>query len=796
MLTLPGLLRNFLKGNRPYVLFLVLLNLFFFGDVLFTDKTFFYRDIGNFHHPLRKLVTEAYSRGEWPLWNPYVQFGQPLLANPNAMAVYPTQILFHVLPFAFAFDLNLVLHCLLGGLGAFFLARALNLSPLAALAAAVAYNFNGVILSLINVPLLAAIGSLFPWLALLLQRIIRRPSPANLAGFSALFGLLLLLLEPLTTYAVCLFLVPFGLYSFLVRPAGASSWRIGVGLLVAVVSGFCLAAVQILPTLELFQNSSREKGLPFESVSSWSVHPFSLAQMLFPHVWKDTFALTGGQSSSPFGFFGTLDTYIVSCYAGLACLMLALLALFFSKHRALTWILFSVSVVALVLALGQYTPAYSLLFHYLPPFRLGRYPAKYLLTTALCLSLLTGLGVDLLAQLKTRLRESGGRSRLILFVLSLAAVLIGSGLLSGAWLWEAAGFRVVDNVIKMTYHGEAVDLSQALLRHSILYLWLVLAAGLLIVFFASTGRPRRASWVPILATLLIFLDLLSNHLVNPLIPSDVYAVSPVAEWLVSQTPTERMSRVYHLTARESPYRILGKTDSFIWNFVFRRLTAAPYTAVDHHVQYSSFMPIDRLETLASELIDSQLRQTQDLGRKLDYLARLNTGFILSMNPVRAPQLEEQASFDLNSDRSLHIYRLRSAVPRAYLSGAPANLAPGSYSFDPEESSSQPAEVKTYQAGVVHLTAAPRKPSMLVLLDSYYPGWRVWVDGSEKKIEIVNRGFRGVRIEAGKHEVTFRYDPDSFRYGLAITLSTIAAWVLALIFAYWPRRREIKEQGAL
>jgi hypothetical protein len=72
---------------------LACLNVAFFAEVLFTNRTFFVRDVSTFHYPLKKLVTEAYARGEWPLWNPYIQMGQPLLANPNSMAVYPGQLL-------------------------------------------------------------------------------------------------------------------------------------------------------------------------------------------------------------------------------------------------------------------------------------------------------------------------------------------------------------------------------------------------------------------------------------------------------------------------------------------------------------------------------------------------------------------------------------------------------------------------------------------------------------------------------------------------------------------------------
>src|SRR5437867_13425568 len=120
-------IHRILKTDAFWVLLLVLLNVGFFSDALFTNKTFFVRDVSFFHYPLKRLVTEAYTNGQWPLWNPYIQLGQPLLANPNAMALYPTQILFQILPFQIAFDLHFVLHCLLAGIAAFHLGRTLGL---------------------------------------------------------------------------------------------------------------------------------------------------------------------------------------------------------------------------------------------------------------------------------------------------------------------------------------------------------------------------------------------------------------------------------------------------------------------------------------------------------------------------------------------------------------------------------------------------------------------------------------------------------------------------------------------
>jgi hypothetical protein len=68
--------------------------------------------------------------------------------------------------------------------------------------------------------------------------------------------------------------------------------------------------------------------------------------------------------------------------------------------------------------------------------------------------------------------------------------------------------------------------------------------------------------------------------------------------------------------------------------------------------------------------------------------------------------------------------------------------------------------------------------MLVLLDNYYPGWRVTdaVTGRRLPMHRVNMTFRGVPLPDTSREVRFRYEPASFRLGLYLAL--LAAMVLA------------------
>ena len=62
--------------------------------------------------------------------------------------------------------------------------------------------------------------------------------------------------------------------------------------------------------------------------------------------------------------------------------------------------------------------------------------------------------------------------------------------------------------------------------------------------------------------------------------------------------------------------------------------------------------------------------------------------------------------------------------------------------------------------------------MVVLSDTYYPGWKVEVDGKPAKIYEVNLAMRGVFVPQGRHEVEYRYRPASVYAGAAMTLASV------------------------
>ena len=83
--------------------------------------------------------------------------------------------------------------------------------------------------------------------------------------------------------------------------------------------------------------------------------------------------------------------------------------------------------------------------------------------------------------------------------------------------------------------------------------------------------------------------------------------------------------------------------------------------------------------------------------------------------------------------------------------------------------------------VVRASAEDR--SLLVLADTWFPGWRAKVDGHDAEIVRTDQLLRGVVIGPGAHTVEFAYVPTSWRIGWIVSLLT----AVALALAVWRRR---------
>ncbi len=782
---------RFFSKDWHWAFLLVLLNLLLFGDALFTDQTFYFRDVSFFHYPLKKLVTEAYASGEWPLWNPYIQLGQPLLANPNTMALYPTQLLFQLLPFQVAFEVHFVLHCILGGIATFYLARNLEFSRSGAFVAAAIYNFSGVTLSFVNLFNILPVVTFLPLLTLTLIKLLQGATAARLLLTSVVFATFGLLLEPLSCLAIALFLMFFLAAYFCfsgkvkLRAPAALGW-----ISLVIISAILYAAIQILPTLELIQSSGRRGGLDFQTVSGWSLHPINLLQVIFPRVFGDFFKLTRNGSWAA-AFFENREPYLLSCYVGVFSLLLALLGLLLSERRWMSRTLALVALLALLLASGKYGSVYEQLFKFCPLFRYGRYPVKYLLTFNFSLALLAGYGMHRIIELrkagqwKDYLKRPGVVGCLIFLGIAFAVSVVTIGKMG-------AQANNPEAVLLFSYEGKALEVPRPIIVAALQSLQLQLGALAVFLALSWVGKVRTSIVTASAVVLLLFDFGIHDYWINPLVHSELYDPAPAALYFQERTRTSPPFRIYKLAnegLQEDPLT-LGESNSIVWNYFYRKLTLTQFLSAKEHVSFAVFQPVDRLETIPSQQIYLELASVKAQEEKLRFLAGLNVGYVLATRNVESPLLTLESTFPVNSPEPLRVYRLSNPIPRVFLTDSQGQadkqlsfqdqLSVEGNAGNRENSSQESAQVVSYRPNQVDIETESPRNRLLVLLDSYYPGWKATIDGTAVPVIAANFVYRAIELPHGRHRVTFQYASPPFTLGAWISGSSILAWIVTCV----------------
>jgi hypothetical protein len=99
-----------------------------------------------------------------------------------------------------------------------------------------------------------------------------------------------------------------------------------------------------------------------------------------------------------------------------------------------------------------------------------------------------------------------------------------------------------------------------------------------------------------------------------------------------------------------------------------------------------------------------------------------------------------------------------------------------------------AHMTVDRATEVVIEAYSTQGGLLVLADTYYPGWKTTINGVKTPIMRVNLMHRGVLIPPGKQTVTFRYQPWTVRWGIILSLIGFLS-LLSLICYFYKNTKE-------
>jgi len=303
---------------------------------------------------------------------------------------------------------------------------------------------------------------------------------------------------------------------------------------------------------------------------------------------------------------------------------------------------------------------------------------------------------------------------------------------------------------------------------------------------------RRRGWMSLFLPAFIFVDLFANNAgLNATAPAAVYEYeSPVVRELKSD---RGVFRVYSPILKTQQL-LLGEREEGLFEWASDFLvgeTSLPYGIFKVHG--GGTLRILEMEFLASVAGDPNVRP-EVRERLLDVM---NVAY--EIEPA-APGHEVIYG---GASREVRLVKRESALPRAYVVGRvevvpdPALRASRlvDASFDPrgavileaapgegwmaegEKELEWSVENVSYELNSVSMDVSLDGYGMVVVSDTYFPGWVAEVDGNAAEVYRANVAFRAVALEPGEHKVEMRYEPESFRVGLWISCLTVVALVL-------------------
>lgn len=769
------------------------------------------RDLSVFFIPPRLLWLEILRGGEFPLWNPYALLGHPLFATLQPGILYPVNILLLVLPFDLAFNWTIIIHFPLAGVFTFLLLRELKASHSGAFTGSIVLMLSGYLFSLHNV-----MSTLFSvtWIPLALLFFLRAVRVVSYP-YAVMTGVTLAVMflgGGIESLFACFMLLGFMamLPSVLDIDGGAGTAAVKKRFALLAVSAavfLILSAVQLLPFLELASQSTRAGGLQFFEATTWSFHPKDFIQFFLP---------------DPFGYFSSDEKYwsnqswIKTVYTGTLPFLMSVF--FFRKYgkNALPFAL--TALFFLSLSMGRNNPVYYYLFSWAPVFNKIRYPVKFLFITVLFLSIASGLGMD---SVRKAFEEKGVFQRRFVLglVITATACACAFGLMhfynDGIRAWLAAngvdhpGWNYAYINIFNTKRG----------------LFFLIISALALFFSFNSARIRR--FLPHALILILAVDLFFAHVgYYRFMDSEAYhRKGHVLEFLSKEqglfrafvTPVTNKDSLELDGNEELDQKILKSID-------LNKERLMGYN-LEHKVFDSGGLEVMRRGDYTGLFTLISTQPKIDSTKLLDLF---NIRYIVSIPKIESPGYKLRAVLGAGGKdlagyedlKTIKVYENGNSLPRFFIASDWKIVKDReeysktflSKSFDPGATvllekapwPGQPTgkqglggevEVTAYRNNSIDLKVKTDGPGILVASESWYPGWKVFVDGVEKELLRADQVLRGVPLEKGEHIVRFIYDPLSFKAGFIITGAGMIILLISGIF-YGFRTKRRRQAPAL
>jgi hypothetical protein len=696
-------------------------------------------DLVTSFYPYRTLAARAVREGTLPLWNPYMLSGAPFLANSQSALFYPGNFFYYILSVPIAWSIGFFVRRVLAVLFTTLFLRRAGATGAGAIAGGLIFAFCGFLTAWQG----QAMSDAAVWLPLMCYSVMRlhdEPEAFSmiLAAFS--FSMPVLAGHPETAAHLTLTAIAFAVFVWIRAPRFAFVKAFTISGLLAVG----LAAVQILPTVEWLKYIHHSFKDPWPAVPLWSIVGLVSRDIVRA---KNSAGLLMPEHAS---------------YIAMMAFVAAPLAFFRKSSRGLA-LFFGIWTVVVFSEAFSIGPVHWIVQHI--SFLNMLKNSRLLLVASFGLSVLAGLGISAVQE------WHGTRSRRSVWGAVLAAT-----------LGSAMAFVLI-------YLIHRVPVQEIIEFHRLPRFSLFLLVGSFTLVCARLATGLRPQLFAALTLSLVAADVasLSYGAISFTRPRDVFPRIELFDRLPRQS-TE-------------PYRVTQVGYAYGTNFELM---------YGHRAVGGYELPLERLKTFLKDVsrdeMDSVMLTPNGILEKQDRrLDMLNARYIIvsEWDPRFKDFRQQPERFRfLYSYGDTDVYENLKAFPPAYLvpvSGVEV-IPDGTLQlerlkdvrFNPERSVivSEPPPAPFAAGPPPPVITTPKTewtarrvndfeldvnafaPSVLVISQIHYPGWKAYIDGSPVPVTRANYAFPAIFISSGPHHVRFSFEPWTFKAGLSITVLTL------------------------
>ncbi|HYK08738.1 MAG TPA: hypothetical protein VEW42_04550 [Candidatus Eisenbacteria bacterium] len=710
----------------PY-LFLAVLLIGIFWQVFFKGYVFIAGDNFHLNIPLKYFFVDAFTHGYFPFWNPYMLGGMPFAAVLNLSVFNWLNVLYFIFPVPRALTIQAIIDLFLIGSFQFILLRSKNVSKTVSLIGGVCFMLSGTVFVFTDHIAILDPIIYIPIIFLLMGYFFERRKLRFL--FLSIFIQFLQILSghPQITYYTMLF-VSF----YILSQHKLLLWKRIQYCIMYILFSVGLASFQLIPFIELILHSNRPVGsLSYATSGSFDIahlitifFPTFFGTKLFGNWWGSQTMLTG--------------------YIGVASMLLLYLGIKYAQFREKSFYLFAL-VLSFLLSLGKFGLIYFLFYYFVPGWSSFRSPLDLLIFTTFFATLFVAQGVQVVLK-KPNISQVFDKKiiavSICICILSLVLILVTNFSMSWTRLFIFLSTIHMPFVNKILFYDVSkIQIVMNCIDGNIFVFFLLFLLTQILLWKFSRKKIFAYVLLVLISLNLVFVD----YSYLQLAPLSIYNQSLPVPLKDAQNG---MFRIFAKGIRlQQDRRFLPGPEYFYNEAKANTIGITDNRAVPLRLYsitgYSSLV----LQNYATFTLNNNITGITQSHITNNMLDELGVKYILNVD----------------TNENLHITQNPNAMPRIRLlqSGGSIHI------------------IKDLPNTIVLFVNSPIK-NAVILVDSYYPGWEVLVNGKKEKIQLFNKTFRSVVIAPGTSRIVFEYNSFSWKIGIGFS---VLFFTLACFYIY-------------